>query len=184
MIKHYQLVTLFKAVWGDAYTPRTSIVQGDYFSEDVGYDAEDIAKINNLKAGETWTSSRVAEHTVLSYGQQVVITDSRIPRVKQEVVLTYGRYQNGNLYIGSVTLDDEQDQWADFTVNMGSFTPTELKNGLVCIKNYSEGEGAVDLLLESKVLESIDSAPKSQYYLSDEVLKIALATIKVQDENP
>lgn len=174
----FKKVTLYKATWGDGYTPEQKFVTLDFFSEDVGYTLEDIANIANLKAGEKWVSSDPAEHYVKSFGEQIIIIDNR-DELNQEIVLTYGHYGNGNLYIGSVTFDEEFEPWMDITVNMG--TVPEL--GLVEIKNYSENEGVAQLMLDAGIVTRAYDERFTLFYLSKEVSQIAYKTIELQKQD-
>lgn len=174
---------MFKAVWGDGYTPQEQITGLDFFCEYRLYLAEDTADINNLKDGETWTSDEPAVHTVLSYGEQVVFTDSR-GHVNQELVLTYGRYSNGNLFISALTTDeDSQKVWCDVTSNWHPLTEQELATGLICVRDLFDGEGIAQLLIDCGIIETIVDADSGLYTLHPEVLKVALSTIDIINAN-
>lgn len=56
----------FKAFWGNSFSrPGNSKVGSSFFTEDNGYDSEDVAAIDALEVGEKWMSADYgSEHTV------------------------------------------------------------------------------------------------------------------------
>ncbi len=56
----------YVAVWGEGYDkPGVKLVDDEFFSEDNGYDPDDIEQIKHLHVGETWESSEPALHFVV-----------------------------------------------------------------------------------------------------------------------
>lgn len=56
----------FECKWGAGYVDegKTSTTGASFFSNDNGYEAADLAAINALEVGQTWTAPTNEVHTV------------------------------------------------------------------------------------------------------------------------
>ena len=64
-----------------------------------------------------------------------------------KMVITMAKYQNGNNAMQ--LLSEEGEPYAVASVNI----PTALGKEEICIKNYSENEGILELLIEDDIVE-------------------------------
>ena len=70
--------------------------------------------------------------------------------LSNEVEIVVNKYLDGSLHIGLVSCDGDipGEPWADVTVRL----PINPPEGCVFIKNYSENEGMVDLMVENGII--------------------------------
>lgn len=74
--------------------------------------------------------------------------------ISQEVSAQFGRYRNGaSVSISLICVDGDPpgEPWMDATVNVPEVATEER---LVAVKNYSEYEGMVDVLIENGYIEA------------------------------
>jgi hypothetical protein len=70
----------------------------------------------------------------------------KITFLNTEIELEFAKYQNDNIYIGAFEVETGEP-FMDITTNV-----MNLPEGQVAIKNYSENEGILDVLVEEKIV--------------------------------
>lgn len=166
-MKKLNIVPFYMGVWGAGYAvEEVNVLPQSFFSEMRFYSPEDIAAIHALKPGEVWRSDSVDYHTVELAGEGIELVDNRFD-LNQSVFLCFGEYNEGNLFIGLKTHDED---WCDVTVYKGP-----MPDGMVTIKNYSENAGMAKLMFENGIIKGdFDFSDGFVYaYLVPEVVEIA-----------